>query len=321
MPVLKSSSYSPPRFFANGHFQTVFSHIRRVPDAGYRRERIITPDDDFLDIDFCDIGSDRTALISYGLEGNSQRPYVLGMVRALIRNGWNAAVWNFRGCSGEPNKKLRSYHCGETEDINTVLQFVFKKMNSGKIAMIGFSAGGSILMKFLGEQGINAAPYVSAAVGISVPCDLEGSVQKMALRSNRFYTMRFLIMLRGKLRIKKRLFPGSLPSHIGRVKSFVDFDSAYTAPAHGFKDAYDYYHKGSCLPYLANIKIPSLLLNALDDPLLSRSCFPFSQAESNPQLYLETPPNGGHVGFVSFNDRNEYWSESRTLEFMKEHSM
>ncbi len=320
LPVLKFSRYSPPRFFTNGHFQTIFSNVRRVQAVNYRRERLITSDNDFLDIDSCIIGSDRTAIISCGLEGNSSRTYVMGMVRALNRNGWNAVVWNFRGCSGEPNKKLRSYHCGDTEDLNTVLQFVLKEAKSRKIAMIGFSAGGSMLMKFLGEQGIGMAPYVSAAVGISVPCDLAGAAQKLGMLSNRLYAMRFMAMLRGKLRIKKQLFPGSIPNHINGVKTIIDFDSVYTAPVHGFKDAYDYYYKGSCLPYLANIKIPSLLLNSLDDPLLSRSCFPFSQAESTPQLYLETPPNGGHVGFVSFNDRNEYWSETRTLEFINEHA-
>ena len=320
MPVIKYSSYSPPRFFANGHFQTIFSNIRRVPSVSYRRERLTTSDNDFLDIDSCVVGSDRTAVISYGLEGNSTRPYVVGMVRALIRNGWNAVVWNFRGCSGEPNKTVRSYHCGDTEDLNTVLRFVLGKRKSGKIAMIGFSAGGSMLLRFLGEQGMEIAPYVSAAVGISVPCDLAGSVQKMGMHSNRIYNMRFLLMLRRKLRIKKKLFPGSFPHHIKRIKSFIDFDSAYTAPVHGFKDAYDYYYKGSCLPHLVNIKVPSLLLNALDDPILSRSCFPFSQAESSSQLYLETPANGGHVGFVSFNDKNEYWSETRTLEFINEHA-
>ena len=321
LPVLKFSSYSPPPFFANGHFQTIFSNFRRVPEVNYLRERLITSDDDFLDIDSCTVGSDRTAIISYGLEGNSHRPYVVGMVRALIRSGWNAVVWNFRGCSGEPNKTLRSYHCGETGDLNAVLQFVLKETNIHKIALIGFSAGGSMVMRFLGEQGSGIAPYVSAAVGISVPCDLAGVAQKMGMRSNRIYTLRFLRMLRGKLRIKKQLFPGSIPGPIDRVKSLTDFDSVYTAPAHGFKDAYDYYHKGSCLRYLTNIGIPSLVLNALDDPLLSRSCFPFSQAESAPQLYLETPPNGGHVGFVSFNDQNEYWSETRTLEFINEHAI
>jgi len=321
LPVLESSRYSPPRLFTNGHFQTIFSNVRRVPSVNYRRERLITSDNDFLDIDSSIIGSDRTAIISCGLEGNSSRAYVFGMARALNRNGWNAVVWNFRGCSGEPNKKLRSYHCGDTEDLNAVLQFVIKEANSRKIAMIGFSAGGSMLMKFLGEQGIAIAPYVSAAVGISVPCDLLGAVMKMGMRSNRIYSMRFLRMLRGKLRLKRQLFPGSIPNHIKKVKSLIDFDSVYTAPAHGFKDAYDYYHKSSCLPYLSNIKIPSLVLNALDDPLLSRSCFPFSQAESTPQLYLEAPPHGGHVGFVSFNDLNEYWSETRTLEFINEHAI
>ncbi len=321
MPLLKFSTYSPPPFFANGHLQTIFSNVRRVPNVNYQRERLITSDNDFLDIDSCIIGSDRTAIVTCGLEGNSRRAYVLGMVRALLRNGWNAAVWNFRGCSGEPNKTLRSYHCGDTEDLHTVLRFVLKETNSRKIALIGFSAGASMLMKFLGEQGIGIAPYVSAAVGISVPCDLAGAVEKMGMRSNRLYTMRFLLMLRRKLRIKRQLFPGSLPNHINRIKSFIDFDSAYTAPAHGFKDAYDYYYKSSCLPWLVNIEIPSLLLNALDDPLLSRSCFPFSEAESAPRLYLETPRNGGHVGFVSFNDRNEYWSETRTLEFINEHAL
>lgn len=321
MPVLKSSSYLPPPFFSNGHFQTIFANLRRAPDLNYRRERLITSDDDFVDIDSCIVGSDRTAILTCGLEGNSRRPYALGMARALVRNGWNAVVWNFRGCSGEPNRKLRSYHCGDTEDLNAVLEFVLKRANSRKIAMIGFSAGGNMLMKFLGEQGAGVAPYVSAAVGISVPCDLAGAVQKMGMRSNRIYTMRFLQMLRGKLRIKKLLFPGLLPNHIKRIKTLIDFDSAYTAPAHGFKDAYDYYRKSSCLPYLANIKIPALLLNALDDPLLSRSCFPFSLAQSAPLFHLETPPAGGHVGFVSFNGRNEYWSETRTLEFINDHAV
>jgi hypothetical protein len=320
MPILKSSTYSPPPFFASGHLQTIFANVRRVPSVNYRRERLTTSDDDFLDIDACYIGSDRTAIITCGLEGNSCRPYVLGMVRVLLRNGWNAVVWNFRGCSGEPNKKLRSYHCGDTDDLHAVLRFVVKETNSRKIAMIGFSAGGNMLMKFLGEQGIGAAPYVSAAVGVSVPCDLAGAVQKMGMRSNRLYTMRFLRMLRKKLLIKKQLFPGALPNHIKRIKTFFDFDSAYTAPAHGFRDAYDYYYKSSCRPYLPNIEVPSLLLNALDDPLLSRSCFPFPEAESSPRLYLETPRHGGHVGFVSFNDHDEYWSETRTLEFINEHA-
>jgi predicted alpha/beta-fold hydrolase len=320
MPFIDTSSYRPPLLFENGHIQTIFpSLFRKVKGVKYRRERIATPDGDFLDLDCSPVGADRAAIVAHGLEGSSQRNYVLGMVRALNRCGWDAIAWNFRGCSGEPNQKLRFYHSGDTDDLAAVVDHVVQAGDRRyrQLALIGFSMGGNMVLKYLGERGETVSDKIQAAVAFSVPCDLTSSGIKMALPSNGIYMRRFLQMLHLKVRAKMELFPGEIDDEgFQRIRTFRDFDDRYTAPLHGFESAEDYWLKASSKPFLEKIAVRTLLVNALNDPFLNAPCFPYEEARSSSRFFLETPASGGHVGFISFNNNGEYWSESRAMEFL-----
>lgn len=317
MPLV-ASSYVPPFGLSNGHLQTIVpSLFRIVKGIHYRRERIDTPDGDFLDLDWAEAGSRRLAILSHGLEGNTQRNYVLGMAKALRHGGWDALAWNYRSCSGEPNRLLRSYHSGETGDLHTVIQFAAARGCYQEIALIGFSLGGNITLKYAGEQGDHIHPLIRKAVAFSVPCDLEASAHKLAQPAGRVYMMRFLRTLREKVRTKKRLFPNQVDdSGIDRLRTFFEFDDRYTAPIHGFKNALDYFARSSSKQFLPQIRIQALLVNARNDPFLGIPCFPFEEARSSPTFFFEAPDSGGHMGFISFGNGGEYWSETRALEFL-----
>ncbi len=320
MPLISDSTYRAPVLFTNAHVQTVFpSLFRKVRGVKYRRESIDTSDGDFLDVDWSRVNSDRAAIITHGLEGDSERAYVRGMVKALNRGGWDAAALNFRGCSGRPNRKLRSYHSGETGDLDLVVSHVRETDRYREIALVGFSLGGNVALKYAGERAERIDPLVKKLVAFSVPCDLESSAHKICEPGNRLYLKRFLRLLRKKIRAKMELMPGSIDDQgYDKIRSFQEFDDRYTAPINGFADALDYWHKCSCKPFLPSIAIRALLISAADDPFLPGPCYPVADAESSPWLLLDMPRHGGHVGFVEFNARGEYWSESRALSFLNE---
>ena len=319
MPVIEQSSYVPPILFGNGHVQTIFPTLfRKVRGIRYDRERIFTPDEDFLDLDWSRVGASRLAIISHGLEGNSERAYVQGMVRAVNRAGWDGLAWNMRGCSDEPNLRLRFYHSGATDDLDVVVQHAVGQRNYDSIALIGFSLGGNLTFKYLGEMGEEVKPSLTLAAGCSIPCDLRAGSIEMANLKNKIYMKRFTRMLHEKIKAKKRILPGEIDDkeyHL--IKTFKDFDDRYTAPIHGYKDAEDYWRQASCKQFLRNITIPTLLVNAKNDPFLSQPCYPTEEAEANPNFFLEMPESGGHVGFISFNRGGEYWFESRVVEFFQ----
>lgn len=320
VPLLVSTSYQPPFVLQNGHFQTIFpSLFRRVRDVSYHRIRISTPDDDFIDLDRASVGGDKLGVIAHGLEGSSCRSYVLGMVQALNAQGWDAVAWNFRGCSGEPNRQIRFYHSGDTDDLNTVLKEILNRFDYRHIALIGFSMGGNVILKFLGEYSARMHPSIKAGIAFSVPCDLASAAHKLKQPSNLIYMRRFLLNLHEKIRIKMKQFPGRIDDkgyHL--IHSFKEFDERYTAPLHGFESAEDYWAKSSSKGFLHRISIPVLMVNALDDPFLSSSCYPYEEALNNPCFFLEAPRFGGHVGFMGYgNGGNRYWSETRTVQFLK----
>lgn len=321
MPLL-TSSYRAPRLFRNGHLQTIYPTLcRRVPEVGYTRTRLTTPDGDFLDLDWISAGASRVALVLHGLEGSSGRPYVRAMARALRDAGWDVVVMNFRGCSGEPNRTLRSYHMGDTGDIQTVLRDVIAARPYETVGLVGFSMGGNVILKYLAEQGERIAPEVRAAVAFSVPCDLPAAARKMDRPSNALYTRRFLRMLREKIRAKAERFPGWIDNKpLRRMRTFREFDEYYTAPLHGFACAEDYWTRSASKPLLHRIAVPTLLVNALDDPFLTPSCYPFEEARANPLLFLEAPVHGGHVGFMEMNHAGRYWSEWRAAAFLRQHA-
>jgi len=293
--------------------------FRKVKGVNYERKRIVTPDDDFLDIDFSTVGSKTIVIITHGLEGNSERAYARGMVRAVNNASWDAVAINLRGCSGEPNNLYLSYHSGKTDDLDLVIHHIKENYDYDKIMLVGFSLGGNITLKYLGEQGENANPLISRAVAISVPIDLEDSAVQLAKKSNVLYMNRFVKMLKPKMIGKAERFPewGLVREDILKMSNFYDIDELYTAPAHGFKNAKDYWEKCSSKPSLSKIRIPTLLINALNDPFLGKPSYPFKEAENSKFFYLETPKYGGHVGFINDFKMNNLWIEKRTIGFLK----
>ena len=320
MPLITHSTYRSPRFFSNRHIQTIYPSVfRKVEGVQYDRERIVTPDDDFLDLDWSRVGAKRITIVLHGLEGNSTRAYVLGMVKALNRRNWDAVAINYRGCSGEPNRKPRFYHSGDTDDLQTVVSHVAGTGQYEQIALIGFSIGGNMVLKYTGERGADAGALISRVVAFSTPCDLASGAVHMTLPSAWIYWKRFHVMLCDKVKAKAEVTPDALdPAPCDGLRNFSEFDNQYTSRLHGFKDAQDYWEKASSKPFLPDIRIPVLLISAADDPFLPDPCYPVKEAEGNDSFFLEIPSNGGHVGFVTFSDDGEYWSEKRALAFLSD---
>jgi predicted alpha/beta-fold hydrolase len=319
MPLVPSE-YTPSPIFRNGHVATIYAALlRKVPLPEQERERITLPDGDFLDLDwtFAPKGAARLVVLLHGLEGNAQRPYMLGSARNFSQGGYDVCAVNLRGCSGEPNLKYRSYHSGATEDLEAVLQHLMATRDYPKIYLMGFSLGGNLILKYLGEKPLSH-PGIRAAAAISVPCDLHDSLLQLNSPKNRLYARRFLTTLREKLREKQQRFPQEIPDALlAQVKTLKDFDDLYTSRAHGFRDALDYYVRCSSRQFLKGIGVPTLLVNARDDSFLGPQCFPVEESREHRFLYLEMPDHGGHVGFVS--PGRPYYHETRSLKFFEEH--
>ena len=317
MPTIDPSAYRPPPLLCNRHLQTILpSMLRFVRGVDYLRERIETPDGDFLDLDFSRVGRDRAVIVCHGLESSAQENYVRGMVRAFNRREWDAVAMNFRGCSGEENRLPRSYHSGVTEDLHTVVSYLRNTAGYRKLALVGFSLGGNVVIKYVGEQARALVSKVVAAAGISVPCDLASSVAVMSQGGRSLYMRRFAWKLRRRLLTKARLFPDAINGpKLRKAKTFFEFDEHYTGPVHGFKGAKDYWRRCSCRQFIPRIRIPTLLINARDDPLLSTACFPYWESADHPYFTLEVTRHGGHVGFLTFDSTGEFWHEKRIADF------
>jgi len=316
MPVVPSL-FQPPFFLRNGHLQTILpTLLRRRYLVSFSRERLELADGDFVDLDWATSGRDKLAIISHGLEGSSRDDCVRGMATRLQRKKWDVLAWNFRGCGLEPNRLVRSYHSGETGDLAAVIALAAARYS--RIALIGFSLGGNVTLKYLGEGGYH--PAVVAGIAISVPIDLMACANAIDHRwSNRIYLRRFLSKLVPKIQAKALLFPDRLDFRTGhRIRTLREFDNLYTAPIHGFRDAEEYWEKSSSRRYLEGIRVPVLLLNARDDPFLTLESLPYAEAEKNPRLFLEAPKSGGHVGFIDLASNFRRWHESRSLEFLEE---
>lgn len=309
-------NYHPPRTYFNSHIETILPALfRKVKFIPYQRERINTPDDDFLDLDWAKQQSEKLIIISHGLEGNSHKPYVRGMAKAFFNEGYDILAWNYRGCSGFVNKQLRFYHSGATDDLDIVIQHA-ENQQYKEITLIGFSLGGNLTLKYLGERSTDVSKVIKKAIAISVPMNLHTSCIKISKSNNYVYSKRFLINLKKKVRQKARLMPDKLDtSKLGNIKTLIEFDDAYTAPIHGFKDAIDYYTQCSSLYYLKDIKTNTLIINALNDPFLSEDCYPIIELKDHEFITFETPNYGGHVGFTQFNKEKLFWSEKRAISF------
>lgn len=321
MPVLESN-YKASFVFRNGHVSTIYSGlVRKVNGVIQKRERITLPDDDFLDLDwsYSEEKTNKVIILLHGLEGNAQRPYMTGTVKLFNKNHIDAVCVNFRGCSGTANLKYRSYHSGATEDLEAVVNHISSNKDYSEIYIKGVSLGGNMVLKYLGER--NRIPeQIKAVIAVSVPCSLEGSARKLHTFENRLYHDRFKKHLVDRLKIKQQQFPDMLSLQaLHSIKTLYDFDTIYTAKAHGFKSGSDYYNQCSCLQFLPQIKIPTLIINALNDSFLSHECYPVKEAKQNPYLFLEMPSHGGHAGFV--DKKNVYYNENKALDFALGYSL
>ena len=322
MPVVNHSSYNSPIWLRNGHLQTIWPVLfRNPPLPSLWRERLETPDGDFIDIDHipacAGIRSGRVAILSHGLEGNSTRRYMLGMAEALNRRGWDVVARNFRGCSGEMNHTLQLYHGGETNDLHLVVQYCIS-LGYGSIVLVGFSMGGNQTLKYLGERDRAIPSQVSAAVAVSVPCDMEGAAEVLSLPfPGSVHGLFSADAAGGRIEEKHSRFPDRNRYRRARPHPYVQrIRRSLYRPLHGFDSARHYWRESGCLRFLEHIDVPFLLINASDDPFLSPDCYPSRIAEANAAMTLEMPPWGGHVGFVT-PGQELYWSEKRAADFLE----
>ncbi len=251
----------------------------------------------------------------HGLEGAADRPYIRGQISYFSERGWDGLGVNWRGCSGRINRLPRSYHMGATEDLKAVVDHAIQ-LGYRQIGIVGFSLGGNVLLKYLGEQGDAAPPQVVGGVAFSVPCHIQSANIQIDRRRNRLYRSRFLKSLNAKMIAKAALFPEALRLPARMPTTFAGFDDRFTGPLHGFRDAIDYWTQCSSINYLTGIRRLTLLVNAADDTFLSDECYPVAIAREQEFLHLEIPNYGGHVGFHGADKNGHYWSEHRTFEWL-----
>ena len=317
--------FEAPYWLPSPHPQTVAGRFLRPKHTlPLTRERITTPDADFLDLDFApEISPDAPiVLLLHGLEGSAERGYAFAMYNELAKRGVNAVGLNFRSCSGEPNLTARFYHSGETEDIRFVLKELRRRHPRVPIGAVGFSLGGNALLKYLGEEADAGRKLVTAAAAVSVPYDLAAGGTYLENTSlGRLYTRVFVKPLIEKMEQKAHLLPANCDVERARkARSFREFDDAVTAPLHGFVDAQDYYARSSSAQFLPRIDVPTLLLHAEDDPFLPPSSIPRQAMAENPMITASIQKTGGHVGFICGTPlQPTFWAESNAARFLAEH--
>jgi predicted alpha/beta-fold hydrolase len=312
------TGYPAPSWLPGGHAQTIYPLLIKSPSPGYRRERWQTPDDDFIDLDWSDPrppclapeitttaatnaapNSAPLLVLFHGLEGSSASHYASSLMRATAAIGWTGVVVHFRGCSGEINRLPRAYHSGDSDEIDWILRRLQQLFPHRPRYAIGVSLGGNALLKWLGERETDAADCLRAAAAVSAPLDLNVSGHQLARGFNRLYTRHFLHTLKRKAADKLRRHPGIFDERRMRAASNLhDFDEAVTAPLHGFASADDYWRRASSKPWLASICLPTLLLNARNDPFLPEQALP-TASQVSASVQREFPARGGHVGFVA----------------------
>jgi len=315
MPVIQSA-FEPAWWLRGAHAQTIWSSIFRLkPRLNIEWQRVELPDGDFIDLAWSGPEEGRTVLVLHGLEGSVNSRYASGIMRELKRRGYRVCLMHFRGCSYQPNRLPQSYHSGQSEDPQRILEFLRDQMDIEVYAAIGFSLGGNVLLKWLGEQGA-AMPLQRAAV-MSVPFRLEQAAQRMNQGFSRFYQRYLVGKMRQSYKDKFVSISSPLDIDINTLDTFWQFDDQVTAPLHGFKGVNDYYTRASSRQFIPHIRVPTLILHASDDPFM----YPYTPPgpEELPEnVWLELPEHGGHVGFISgvIPGLANYWGERRLVEWI-----
>jgi predicted alpha/beta-fold hydrolase len=327
--MLIETTFKPAWWLSNAHLQTIYPALMRKLSVliGLKRERLITPDNDFIDIDWCGEGNQPLIILLHGLSGSTQSGYIRGLQQALLSKGFRTVALNFRGCSGELNYSARCYHSGETEDIHFLYQWLREREPETPIGAVGFSLGGNVLLKWLGEQGNQLSLF--AAVAVSVPLVLSICATKLDTGFSKFYRKILLSELKEHVEEKKlhleRL--GNFQEvkrieklgDISDIESFWQYDDRVVARLHHFKDVHDYYLRSSSRQFLKSIAITTLLIQALDDPFMTEEVIP-NLDELSPTIQLEITQGGGHVGFIGgyIPFKPSYWLDQRIPEFFEQ---
>lgn len=326
--MLIQSAFKPAWWLNNSHCQTIYpSLFRKLPSITPRRERLVTPDKDFIDIDFYGSGDQPLVILLHGLSGSSQSGYIKGLQAVLLQQGFRSVAFNFRGCSGEYNHSSRCYHSGETGDIDFLYRTLRQREPNTAIAAVGFSLGGNVLLKWLGEQQNNINLF--AATAVSVPFVLNECATKLDHGFSKLYRANLLSELKQYISLKQQyLYSLNLHKeaetlkqlgHLDKITSFWQYDHRVIAKLYNFKGVDDYYQRSSSRQFLSTITIPTLVIQAEDDPFMTKNVIP-SLAELSSSISLEISKTGGHVGFVSGNNpfKPTYWLEQRIPEFLQQ---
>jgi len=293
------NGYRAPAWLPGGHLQTLYAALRPPPRTPLARERWETPDGDFIDVDFAGPpGATRMVVLFHGLEGSSASHYARTIAAHAAARGWRCALPHFRGCSGEPNRLPRAYHSGDSDEIDWILRRL-RSSHGQALFAAGVSLGGNALLKWLGERGAAAGAVVRCAVAVSAPIDLVAAGFTLDRGFNReLYTRAFLATMKRKALAKLRRFPGLYDAQrVARARTLYEFDDLVTAPLHGFRGVHDYWTRASCAPWLERIRVPTLLLNALNDPFLPGAALRAASRRAASDVVLEFPATGGHAGF------------------------
>ena len=321
--MIITSNFQPATFTANRHIQTCLPILLHGNSAiQYKYQQLTLPDGDFLDLAWNKVparmGSEPIVVIFHGLEGSINSPYAKGITRALDKLGWNVVLMHFRNCSDRVNLAARTYHSGETEDASYVLDRLRETYPQAPLLAVGYSLGGNMLLKLLGEKKTEVP--LQAAVAVSVPLLLNVCADQMRSGFSKFYQHYLLQKMKRKLLGKFRQHDyqsliGLNKKDVHNIKDFWEFDSAFTAPINGFDGAQDYYMKSSSRQYLGGIQIPTLIIHSVDDPFMTPEVIPHEN-ELSDSVCLELSQQGGHVGFVSGHLlKPRFWLEERIPEY------
>jgi len=300
------------------HLQTVWPHLfRHQPKITLRRERLELPDGDFVDLDWTPDNRGPIIVILHGLEGSARSPYVVGLLHAARQQGWRGVVMHFRGCSGEPNRLARSYHSGDTADLAFLIQTLRSREPDTPVAIVGYSLGGNVLLKWLGETGDQAE--IQAAVAVSVPFVLHHAASRLNRGFSRIYQWILLQSLKRGARHKFKNIPVPISiDNLSAISCLREFDDQITAPLHGFTSADHYYSVASSRQYLKNIRVNTLIIHAQNDPFVSAGAIP-ATSELSRSTQFELYADGGHVGFVTgrWPWPARYWLEERIPQYLE----
>ena len=320
MPVFESN-FLPTIPFRNGHFNTMYRPLFMKDTISYKRKRITTWDNDFIDLDFSTVNSETLVLLIHGLEGSSESKYIISHANHFNDLGLDVVSFNLRGCSGEDNLLLSTYHSGKTEDVDFVVNYLLESYNYKNLIIVGFSLGGNLTLKYLGEKSNAVSSTIKGGIAVSVPIHIASAEKEMDKLKNKLYMEMFFKTMKNKILEKSHKFPEYKldKDKLFKATKFKHLEYLYTAPVFGFDSPEDYWEKASSKPYLMQIKVPTFLINSTDDSFLSRQCYPIEEAKKSDYFFFEEPKFGGHCGFMtSFKPKENRWLEHRMERFIKE---